>query len=65
MGETGRRGGTGTGMSEEMPELERKLNTGDWVAWDRPKCYTDDASNWQFSYVYINAYNVAQGSNNC
>jgi hypothetical protein len=65
MGETGRRGGEATGMSEYMPELERKTSGGSWLAWDRPKCYHDNASNWQFSYIYIGSYENIQGSNNC
>ena len=65
MGETGRRGGEATGMAEDMPELERKGSSGSWVAWDEPKCYTDDATDWQFRYIYINAYQTAKGSNNC
>lgn len=65
MGETGRRGGSATGMSERMPELERKTGSGSWVAWDEPKCYRDNASNWEFSYIYINGYETAKGSRNC
>lgn len=43
-GETGRRGGESTGMSDIQRDLRWKQLDGDWVGWADPRCVHDNAS---------------------
>lgn len=65
MGETGRYGGTATGMSDYQDNLHWKNSSGTWNKWSGPYCYSDVASNWQFNYLSATSYSVVKGSMNC
>ena len=64
-GETGRYGGTATGMSDSQNTLKFKNSSGTWGDWTSDSCYLDSASNWYWSYVSSTAYNVLNGSLGC
>lgn len=64
-GETGRRGGTATGMSDRHRNLQYKTSGGSWTSWADPKCRFDNASNWQGVKDSATEYHTAQGSVDC
>jgi hypothetical protein len=64
-GETGRRGGTDTGMSDRHRNLKWKDSGGTWNGWVDPACRFDNASNWQGVRDSATEYHTAKGTNNC
>jgi hypothetical protein len=61
MGETGRRGGTGTGAGDEHKNLEKK-NCGScaWINWRTNYQHADTISNWHYHYLDPNHYEVVK-----
>jgi hypothetical protein len=66
MAETGRRGGTATGMSDRQIDLHWESATDVWKSWTDPDCWLDDASNWQgHPQSSGNDYYTEGGPSNC
>lgn len=65
IGETGRYGGTATGMSDLQKGLKFKNSSGNWNSWTSNYCYLNSASNWAYSRTSNTAYSVVRSSANC
>ena len=64
-GETGRYGGTLSGMADTHTALYYRDVFGTWHAWTNVACLADTASDWYPSVLSGNSYKTVQGSRVC
>lgn len=63
--ETGRRGGSGTGMADDHIGLEWRDSSLNWHNWYQPTCQSDAVSGWEGSAPSRTEYQVIKGSAGC
>jgi hypothetical protein len=64
-GETGRRGGNNTGMTDRHRNLQWKNTNNTWMDWNDPSCNVDFGNNWKGVKDSATQYHTIKGTQDC